>query len=69
MTLRDDIFLCEQVRSGRRLRLFAVLDELTLTYTVTLRVDGERSRPLRSHLPSLQQARDCAAAALRAVEA
>ncbi|HWK30372.1 MAG TPA: hypothetical protein VNS09_27650 [Solirubrobacter sp.] len=62
MTLHEDILLCERVRAGRCERLFAVLDELTLTYCVTVRVDGGHGRRLRSHFSTLRAARSWAAA-------
>lgn len=50
--------LCEYEDALGRQSLSAVIDELTLTYSV---VDRER-RPLCKHLPSLQEARRWAGA-------
>ena len=50
--------LCEFDDALGRQSLSAVIDELTLTYSV---VDRER-QPLRKHLPSLQDARRWAVA-------
>ena len=57
MLTQDDIFLCEHSDLGSRQRLVAVLDELTLTYSVILRGPDGSSRCLRRHLASLSAAR------------
>jgi hypothetical protein len=52
-----DVLLCEREAVGGRQQLRAVLDELTLTYTIVERGPGGRRRELRRHVPSLRDAR------------
>jgi hypothetical protein len=52
-----EIFLCEYHDEPDRHRLYAVLDELTLTYRVIERVSDGPPRALRRHIPSLRDAR------------
>jgi hypothetical protein len=51
MQIRGHIPLCDEHR------LFAVLDELTLTYAVVERGPGGETRTVRRHLSSLREAR------------
>jgi hypothetical protein len=52
-----DVLLCERQTVGGPLQLRAVLDELTLTYTIVQRGPGRRTRELRRHVSSLREAR------------
>jgi hypothetical protein len=52
-----DVLLCEREAVGGRQQLRAVLDELTLTYTIVVRGPGGPRRELRRHVPSLRDAR------------
>jgi hypothetical protein len=52
-----DVLLCEREAVGGRQQLRAVLDELTLTYTIVERGPSGRRRELRRHVPSLRDAR------------
>jgi hypothetical protein len=55
-----DVLLIEYDAAGGPVQLRAVLDELTLTYTVVDRSRGRRTRELRRHLSSLREARQWA---------
>lgn len=57
MPLPIDVLLCEYETSDSRRQLRAVLDELTLTYTIVDRDRGGRKRMLRRHVSSLREAR------------
>ena len=48
----EEILLCEYADQLGRHQLYAVLDELSLTYRVAIRYPDGRSRPLREHVPS-----------------
>jgi hypothetical protein len=52
-----EIPLCEYQNELGRHRLYAVLDELTLTYRVLISYPDGRTRALRHHLPSRREAR------------
>jgi hypothetical protein len=52
-----EIPLCEYQNELGRHRLYAVLDELTLTYRVLISYPDGRTRALRQHVPSRRQAR------------
>lgn len=52
-----DVLLYERDAAGSRQQLRAVLDELTLTYTIVESGSGGRRRELRRHVPSLRDAR------------
>jgi hypothetical protein len=56
-----DVLLHECDAAGGPLHLRAVLDELTLTYTLVERGPDGRTRELRRHVPSLREARRWAA--------
>jgi hypothetical protein len=56
MPTRREIFLADR-HEGHRYRLYAVLDELTLTYSLIERGPDGRERPLRRHLKSLGDTR------------
>jgi hypothetical protein len=62
MQIQGNIFLCDY-RVGRdHHRLYAALDELTLTYDIVQHELGGRPRPLRRHVRSLRDARQWACA-------
>ena len=52
-----NVLLYERDAAGGRQQLRAVLDELTLTYTIVESGPGGRRRELRRHVPSLRDAR------------
>jgi hypothetical protein len=52
-----DVLLCEYEGLGGRHQLRAVLDELTLTYTIVERRHGGQTQELRRHVSTLQDAR------------
>jgi hypothetical protein len=56
-----DVLLHECDAARGRLHLRAVLDELTLTYTLVQRGPDGRTRELRRHISSLREARRWAA--------
>jgi hypothetical protein len=62
MHIYRDIFLCDYRDARDDYRLYAVLDELTLTYDIVQRGPGGVARPLRRHVRSLIDARHCASA-------
>lgn len=62
MPLEPEILLCDCLAGFDDTCRFAVLDELTLTYSVVERQGGERSRVLRRHAASLREARYVACA-------
>jgi hypothetical protein len=57
MQASKDVFLCDYEDAAGRHRLSAVLDELTLTYSVMLQAQDGTSRALRRHVASLREAR------------
>jgi hypothetical protein len=57
METRVEIPLCEYENELGRHRLYAVLDELTLTYRVVISCPDGRTRALFEHVPSRQEAR------------
>jgi hypothetical protein len=57
MQIPDEVFLCEYGDAIARRQLWAVLDELTLTYRVVVRAPDGSSRALRRHVASLREAR------------
>jgi hypothetical protein len=57
MQTSKTVFLCDYEDASGRSRLLAVLDELTLTYSVTAETPDGRSRALRRHVGSLREAR------------
>ena len=61
METRVEIPLCEYENELGRHRLYAVLDELTLTYRVVISCPDGRTRALFEHVPSRQEARRRAA--------
>jgi hypothetical protein len=50
-------FLCDYKSANDWYQLWAVLDELTLTYSVCVRTPDGSSRALRRHVASLRDAR------------
>ena len=60
MPVSIDVLLSETETAEGRRRLRAVVDELTLTYTI-VEDSGDRSRELRRHVRSLGDARRWAA--------
>jgi hypothetical protein len=56
MALPIDVLLCDYETTDGLCQLSAVLDELTLTYSVVER-GGGRTRKLQRHMPSLREAR------------
>lgn len=62
MTPLIHIPLCEYEGPSGRVQLIAVLDEVTLTYSVVAGDSHGNGRPLRRHLPSLREAREWARA-------
>jgi hypothetical protein len=57
MRIANERFLCNYDDANDRHQLWAVLDELTLTYSVLVRAPDGASRPLRRHVASLRDAR------------
>lgn len=57
MPMPIDVLLHECEVADGPLQLRAVLDEMTLTYTVVERGPGSRTRALRRHVASLREAR------------
>jgi hypothetical protein len=57
MQIPNELLLCEFERANNRSQLWAVLDELTLTYSVVVRAPDGSSFALRRHVPSLREAR------------
>ena len=57
MPLRVDVLLDDYETTDGRCQLSAVLDELTLTYSVVERGAGGRTRNLRRYVRSLREAR------------
>jgi hypothetical protein len=57
MPLPADVPLCDYKIAADRRQLSAVLDELTLTYSIVERGPGGQTRKLRRHVPSLREAR------------
>ena len=57
MRIANERFLCDYEDANDRYQLWAVLDELTLTYSVLVRAPDGSSRPLRRHVASLRDAR------------
>jgi hypothetical protein len=53
----SEVFLCDYERANGRWQLWALLDELTLTYSVVVRSPDESSFTLRRHLASMREAR------------
>jgi hypothetical protein len=60
MKTSNEVLLCDYEDAPGRFRLWAVLDELTLTYSVTIEAPDGSSRALRRHVVSLRQARSWA---------
>jgi hypothetical protein len=56
MRTQREVFLAGR-GDGNRFRLYAVLDELTLTYSLIERGPDGHERPLRRHLKSLGDTR------------
>jgi hypothetical protein len=54
--------LCEYRDRRGRSELTAVLDEVTLTYSVVLRDSSGAIQTVRRHVPTLRAARSCALA-------
>jgi hypothetical protein len=57
MRIANERFLCDYKNANDWYQLWAVLDELTLTYSVLLRAPDGSSRALRRHVASLRDAR------------
>jgi hypothetical protein len=57
MQIAHERFLCGYEHANDWYRLWAVLDELTLTYTVLVRGSDGSPRALRRHVASLRDAR------------
>ena len=57
MLTQSEIFLCDGGDGPVPCRLYAVLDELTLTYRVIQRLPDGQVRELRHHVASLRDAR------------
>jgi hypothetical protein len=57
MQIPNELFLCDYERANDRWQLWAVLDELTLTYSVVVRAPDGCSWALRRHVASLREAR------------
>ena len=62
MTPLTRIPVCEYEDPSGRVRLTAILDEVTLTYSVVASDGTGDGRPLRRYLPSLREAREWACA-------
>ena len=60
MRIAHERFLCDYKSANDWYQLWAVLDELTLTYTVLVRGPDGSSRALRRHVASLRDAREWA---------
>jgi hypothetical protein len=57
MRIANERFLCGYENANDWYQLWAVLDELTLTYSVLVRTPDGSSRALRRHVASLRDAR------------
>jgi hypothetical protein len=57
MRIANERFLCDYEDADDWYQLWAVLDELTLTYSVLVRTPDGASRALRRHVASLRDAR------------
>jgi hypothetical protein len=57
MPIPNEVFLCEYEDANNPCQMWAVLDELTLTYSVVVRAPNGSSRALRRHVASLREAR------------
>jgi len=55
--IANERFLCDYENADDWYQLWAVLDELTLTYSVLVRAPDGSSRALRRHAASLRDAR------------
>ena len=53
----NELFLCDYERANGRWQLWAMLDELTLTYSVVVRAPDGSSFVLRRHVASMREAR------------
>jgi hypothetical protein len=62
MQTSKTVFLCDYEQAPGRYRLWAVLDELTLTHSVIVEAPDGGSRALRRHFVSLREARAWACA-------
>jgi hypothetical protein len=62
MHIHGDIFLCDHRDARGDYQLYAVLDELTLTYDIVQRRPRGVAHPLRRHVLSLDDARHWASA-------
>ena len=57
MPIANEIFICDRTGGSGNYRLYAVLDELTLTYRVIQRAPDGDTHSMRQHIPSLREAR------------
>jgi hypothetical protein len=57
MQIPNEVLLCDDIDANRQYQLWAVLDELTLTYSVVRRARDGPSFALRRHVASLREAR------------
>lgn len=57
MQIPHEVLLCDDIDANQQDQLWAVLDELTLTYSVVFRTHNGSSHALRRHVSSLREAR------------
>lgn len=57
MQIPHEVLLCDDIEANQQNQLWAVLDELTLTYSVVFRTHNGSSHALRRHVSSLREAR------------
>jgi hypothetical protein len=57
MQTPHEVLLRDDIHANQQDQLWAVLDELTLTYSVVFRTRSGSSRALRRHVASLREAR------------
>ena len=57
MQIPHEVLLCDDIDANQQNQLWAVLDELTLTYSVVFRTHNGSSHALRRHVSSLREAR------------
>ena len=57
MQIPNERFLCDYARANGRWQVWAMRDELTLTYSVVVRAPDGTSFALRRHVASMREAR------------
>ena len=57
MQIPHEVLLCDDIEANQQNQLWAVLDELTLTYSVVFRTHNGSSHAVRRHVSSLREAR------------